>query len=235
MKRHSIDICDCSQCDNKDSLFCKLSTQEKDTISINKGSNFYKKGQVIFYEDNHPNGLYCIKKGKVKITKYGNEGKDQIVRFAGDADLLGYRALLSGDTYKGTATAMEDTHICHITKSNFLEVLENNSSFSIDIIKLLSNDLKSSEQKLVNISQKSVLERVSEALLILKNRFGTDENGVLNVILTRREIGDMSGITTESSIRTLSALKKKNVIDLIGKKVKIVDLNQLVLISNLYD
>ncbi|MBD81510.1 MAG: Crp/Fnr family transcriptional regulator [Crocinitomicaceae bacterium] len=235
MGRHSIDICDCSQCENKDSLFCKLSDAEKDTISTNKGSNFYRKGQVIFYEDNHPNGLYCIYKGKVKITKFGDEGKDQIVRFAGDSDLLGYRALLSGDTYRGTATAMEDTHVCHISKSNFFDVMTQNNNFSYDIIKLLSNDLKKSEQKLVNISQKPVIERIAESLLILKNRFGVDEDGMLNVVLTRREIGDMAGVTTETSIRTLSALKKDGIIELVGKKVKIINERELVRIANLYD
>ena len=235
MGRHTVDIGDCKQCKNKDSLFCKLSTSEKDTISMNKGSNFYKKGQVIFYENNHPNGLFCIYKGKVKISKFGDEGKDQIVRFAGDSDLLGYRALLSGDTYRGTATAMEDTQICHISKSNFFEVMENNNNFSFDLIKLLSHDLKKSEQKLVNISQKPVLERIAESLLILKNRFGMDEEGIINVVLTRREIGDLSGVTTETSIRTLSSLKKSKIIELIGKKVKIVDMKQLVRTANLYD
>ncbi|MCB0480993.1 MAG: Crp/Fnr family transcriptional regulator [Flavobacteriales bacterium] len=235
MGRHSIEICDCNQCENKTGVFCHLSMEEKDLLSRDKGSNFYKKGQVIFYEDNHPNGLFCIYKGKVKISKFGDEGKDQIVRFANESDVLGYRALLSGDTYRGTATAMEDTYVCHISRSNFFELVGKNNNFSFEIIKLLANDLKNSEQKLVNISQKPVLERIAESLLILKERFGMNENGALKVSLTRREIGDMAGVTTETSIRTLSTLKSDGIIELVGKEIRIVNLKELVRTANLCD
>lgn len=235
MKRQPADIPPCSTCTNN-SIFCCLPNDELERLSENKGSNFFKKGQVIFYEGNYPHGMYCIYKGKVKISKLGDEGKEQIVRFAGEGELLGYRSSLSNESYKATATAMEDCYICHIPKQKFSDVLNQNSNFSLEIIKLLSDDLKKSEQNLINISQKPVRERIAETLLILKNRFGYEEDEeTLAVVLTRREIGDIAGTTTETTIRTLSEFVKEGSIKLDGKRIQIVDFKKLVRTANILD
>ncbi len=235
MKRQPVDIPSCSNCENNNSIFCCLPDGELDKLSINKDNNFFKKGQVIFYEGNHPHGMYCIYKGKVKISKLGDEGKEQIVRFAGEGELLGYRSSLSNESYKATATAMEDCYICHIPKDKFSNVLDNNSNFSLEIIKLLSSDLKKSEQSLINISQKPVRERIAETLLNLKKRFGYEEDSkTLSMILTRREIGDIAGTTTETTIRTLSDFVKEGSVNLDGKKIQILDFNKLVRTANIF-
>ena len=235
MKNSPVKIPSCSECDNKNIFDC-LPSSEIEKLSVNKDNNFFKKGQVIFYEGNHPHGMYCIFNGKVKISKLGDEGKEQIVRFAGEGELLGYRSALNNESYKATATAMEDCYICHIPKEKFSEVLNNNSNFSLEIIKLLSNDLKKSEQNLLNISQKPVRERIAETLLVLKNRFGFEKDGkTLTIILTRREIGDIAGTTTETTIRTLSEFVKEGSIKLSGKKILILNLNKLLLSANIHD
>ncbi|PJB14203.1 MAG: Crp/Fnr family transcriptional regulator [Flavobacteriales bacterium CG_4_9_14_3_um_filter_32_8] len=235
MKNSPVKIPSCSECDNKNIFGC-LPLHEIEKLSVNKDNNFFKKGQVIFYEGNHPHGMYCIYNGKVKISKLGDEGKEQIVRFAGEGELLGYRSALSNESYKATATAMEDCYICHIPKEKFSEVLNNNSNFSLEIIRLLSDDLKKSEQNLLNISQKPVRERIAETLLVLKNRFGFEKDGkTLTIVLTRREIGDIAGTTTETTIRTLSEFVKEGSIKLSGKKILILNLNKLLLAANVHD
>ena len=227
----------CFECEKKgDSFFCSLDREDLDIISDQKNGNFYKKGQVIFYEGNHPQGLYCISSGKVKIHKLGDQGKDQIVRFAGSSDILGYRALLSDDLYSATATAMEDSVICKISKEKFFEVLEKNQALSLKAIKMLTNDLKRSEQKIIDITQKPVRERIAEALLILKESFGLKEdNQTLNTQLTRREIGEIAGVTSETTIRTLSDFNKEGIIELNKKDIVLTNLKALVTIANICD
>lgn len=234
--RKVIKLPDCPDCTNKNSIFCCLSHVEKEMLSKNKRSNFFKKGQVIFYEDNYPHGVYCIHKGKVKISKLGDEGKEQIVRFGGTGELLGYRSVLNNEAYTATATAMEDCHICHLSFEDFHKVLNQSSSLSLEVIQLLSSDLKNSEQKLINISQKPVRERIAETLLYIKSKFGFEEDGkTLAVTLTRMEIGDIAGTTTETTIRTLSAFKKEKIVDLIGRKIVVNDLKKLIKASNIVD
>lgn len=233
-----IDLPECKNCPGHchNMLFCDLSDKELDKLSEERGDNFYKKGQVIFYEGNRGHGLYCIYQGKVKVHKLGEEAREQIVRFAKEGDVLGYRSLLGGEPFNATATAMEDSIICYIPRSKFLEVLENNTEFSLKVIRMLAKDLRESEKKLIHITQKPVVERIAEALLILKEKFGLKEDGkTLDVILTRREIGDLAGVTTETTIRTLSELNKKHVLLLNGKRIELVDIPNLLRLANLCD
>ena len=236
MRAAKIDVPSCEDCPNKGGLFSCLTTHDKSILGEDKGNNFYKKGQVIFYEGNYPHGLYCIYKGKVKISKLGEEGKEQIVRISGNADTVGYRSLLCNEAYKATATALEDSYVCYLSKKKFFEILESNNTLCINALQLLARELKQSEQQLVDITQKSVKERIAEVLLQLKNKFGVKEDGVtLDVRLTRREIGDMAGVTTETTIRTLSEFKHEKVIELSGKDIKLIKLKQLQNIANVED
>jgi CRP-like cAMP-binding protein len=227
----------CEKCESShSSIFCVLNKLELATLSQNKSHIFYKKGQIIFHERNHPQGLYCIFSGKVKIHKLGHDGKDQILRLAKKGNVIGYRALLSDDYYHGSATAMEDSIICFFPKSVYQTQIISNPTLAMEIIKLLSADLKLAEQKAMNMVQKQVRERIAETLLMLKEFFGLEEdNATINTVLTRESIGNIAGTTTETAIRTLSDLQKAQVIDLLGKKIKILDNKELIKIANLSD
>lgn len=237
-KKIKIEVPNCKDCKVKDcsALFCNLSIDELEKLSYYKQDNFYKKGQAIFTKGKKSSNLFCIHKGKVKVYKLGAEGKEQIVRFANTGDLLGYRSLLSEEPYQASAIAMEDSIICALSKHNFNEILRNNNNLALKTIHLLASDLKESEKKMIHITQKPVIERVSEALLILKEKFNFDVDGkTLNISLTRREIGDIAGVTTETTIRTLSDLKKENIIHLKGKHIEITNLPKLVNFANISD
>src|SRR3990172_1095289 len=230
-----LEIPPCDKCENvHSSVFCSLSKAELGNLSQAKSHNIYKKGQVIFYEGTQPQGLYCIYSGKVKIHKLGNDGKEQIVRLAKQGSVIGYRALLSSDNYYATATTLEDTHICHFPKAAYLDLLMNHPQFSMKTIQMLSSDLKIAEHMITNMAQKHVRERMAEALLILREFFGTEEDGMtINTILTREDIGSMAGTTTETSIRVLSDFNRNKIVKLNGKKIKITDQKELLKIANL--
>lgn len=236
MKSARIDIPACEDCPNKGGMFDCLSKQDKAILGEDKGNNFYKKGQVIFYEGNYPHGLYCIYSGKVKISKLGEEGKEQIVRISSNADTLGYRSLLCNEPYRATATAIEDSYVCYLSKKKFFEILESNNTLCLNTIQILARELRQSEQQLVDITQKTVRERVAEVLLQLKAKFGVKIDGkTLDIRLTRREIGDMAGVTTETTIRTLSDLNKEGIINIQGKDIQFVKLEKLYQIANVED
>jgi len=237
MKRSAVDIPSCSECDIEgNGILCALSNDSKDFLSERKGDNFYKKGQAIFYEGNHANGLFCIYDGKVKLSKLGDDGKEQIVRFAKTSDILGYRSLLSDEPYHATATAMEDCHVCLLSKDKFMQLMEKDPKLSLSVVQLLSKDLRGAEQLLIDIAQKSVKERIAEALLLLKNTFGYLEDGkTIGASMTRSEIADIAGTTTETTIRTLAQLSKDGLIELKGKKIIIKDFPRLVSEASIYD
>jgi len=232
-----IEVPPCEKCDIlSTSVFCSLSRSEISSLSNSKSFNLYKKGQVIFYEGNQPQGLYCLNSGKVKIHKLGDDGKEQIVRLAKKGSVIGYRALLSGDNYYATATALEDTLVCFFSKSIYLNLLMTKPQFSMRTIQMLASDLKTAEQMITNMAQKHVRERMAAALLMLTEFFGLEEDAsTINTVLTREDIGNIAGTTTETSIRVLSDLNLSKIIKLNGKKIKILNHKELQRIANVSD
>lgn len=228
---------DCATCTVRhSSVFSELTRDEIAVLNENKGCGFYKKGHTVFMQGHHPNGLFCVKYGKVKIYKTGDEGKEQIVRFGKSGDILGYRALLSGDSYSCSADVLEDSHVCFVPRSAFMNLLSNSSSLSLQVMKLLGLDLRQAENRITELAQKPVRERVAEALLLLKETYGVeDDSTTLNVSLSREEIANLVGTATETTIRLLSEFKQDGLIGLQGKKISITNFNKLVQVANLID
>ena len=228
---------DCRECPNcKISVFSDLSDDQFDFLNYEKSIVQLHKGQVLFLQDTKPHGLYCIKKGKVKIFRRGSEGKEQIVRLAADADVVGYRALLSEESYQCGAAALEETTLCYVPRQALKQIMENNVNIYKKMISLLSSDLKNAESKISELAQKPVRERVAETLMVLKNKYGLEADGAtLNVVLSREELANLVGTATESLIRILSDFKKEGIIELDHKKIRFVDFEHLYTTAHLYD
>lgn len=228
---------DCRDCPNcKVSVFSDLPAENFDVLNYEKSIVTLNKGQVLFLQDSKPHGLYCIKKGKIKIYRRGSEGKEQIVRLANDADVVGYRALISDENYQCGATALEETTLCYIPKQVVNKMMDDNVSIYKKMVNLLASDLKQAEIKLSDLAQKPVRERVAESLFTLKNKYGLEQDGhTLNVTLSREELANIVGTATESLIRILSDFKKEGIIELDHKKIRILDEEHLFRTAHLYD
>jgi len=143
--------------------------------------------------------------------------------------------LLSGEKYNATAIAIEDTNICFIPKEIFLVILQKDASLSFEMMKVLSNELKRAEEKITHLAQKQVRERMAETILFLKETYGLDKDDHVNIQLSREEIANLVGTATETAIRLLSEFNKEHIIELSGKKIKILNQPKLVKTANLYD
>lgn len=227
----------CQTCAQKNaSVFCKAKVEYLSEITSQKVSNTFKKGQTIFNEGSYPFGVFCINSGKVKLTHLGDDGKEQIIRLLKGGDIIGYRALLSGERYSATAVALEDTHICFIPKELFIYILKNDAALTFEMMKLLADELHKTELKMTHLAQKPVRERLAEILLFIEETYGFEEDGItLNVRLSREEIANLVGTATESTIRLLSEFKRDNMVELDGKKIKIINQKKLAKTANLQD
>lgn len=216
------------------SIFSKAKPETVAEINKHKICNFYRKGQMLFTEGAFPFGLYYIKTGKVKLSHLGQDGKEQIIRLINAGDVIGYRALISNDRYNGSAVTLEDANVCFIPKEVFLHVLQTDASVGFELMKLLSVELKTAELRLTYLAQKPVRERLAETLLFIKQTYGCEQDAVtLDVRLSREEIANLVGTATESIIRLLSEFNKDGMIALDGKKIKIVNEEELIKIANL--
>jgi CRP/FNR family transcriptional regulator len=226
----------CDKCNSRlNNVFCNLTLEQISEMTLEKNCSMYKKGQILFNEGNRPNGMYCINKGKIKLFQTCEDGREQILRLAKEGDVLGYRSLISGDPYSASATAMEDAVVCFIPKSLFFDFLHSNSDFSSTMMQLLSHDLKVAEHQLTAIAHKPVRERMAEAILMLKEFYGTDEEGLINTVVLREDIASIIGTATETAIRILSEFKSEKLIGLEGKKIRVLNHNGLIKAAHIYD
>ena len=226
---------DCHTCESRvGSVFCELSDSGLVDLKEGKQTSLYKKGQVVFVEGNKPNSLYCVLSGKLKLSKTGDEGKEQILHLAHEGDVIGYRALLSGETYSCTAETLEETRICQIPKELFFNLVDGEKSVSTKMLQLLSKELGNTEKNVVDLVQKPVFERVALVLLHLMELFGFEKDGkTLLVKMNRNELGSMAGTSAESFIRVLHTMKDEGIIETVGKIIKILDENKLIKAANI--
>lgn len=226
---------DCKTCEErKHCLFSNLEECYLDQISDNKNSNYYSKGSILFQENNYPLGLFGIFKGKVKIYKTSETGKEHILKLAKKGDVLGYRALISGEKYEVSAAALEDCYTCFIPKNLFLDTLKSSSNLTGNVVSLLTHDLKAAEDKIADLAQKSVKERLAEALLMLQDYYGIEEESqTINVSLSREDLANLVGTATETLIRTLTEFKKNEIIALKGKKISLLKPKMLERLANM--
>lgn len=231
------DSIDCANCKKRfTSVFCNVENDSLDSINEEKVCTPYKKGQVIFHEGSRPLGIYCVNRGKIKLVKLGEDGKEQILRLIKPGDLMGYRALLSGDRYSASAVVMEDSGICFIPKELFMGILQKDGVLSMEMMKLLSDDLRKAETSITHLAQKPVRERLAEALLFIKETYGYEEDQkTIDLKITREELANLVGTATETTIRLLSEMKSEGVIQLEGKKITIINLSKLIKIANIED
>lgn len=218
----------CEQCIVREFSSLKALTKDELVKMANcKTSKIIRKGETIFNEGDNINGVFCVKDGVCKMTKLTSGGRDQIVHLVKKGELLGQRSMISDEPANLSAVALEDMQVCFIPKSEILGFFNDNSRFSMNVMKTICGDLKEADDIMVNMAQKTVKERLAYTLLYLADNFGVNPDKTLNLQLSREEIASMIGTATESCIRLLSEFNKAGLIELIGKKIIINDRNKL--------
>lgn len=214
-------------------FFKSLSENELNSLNYEKSCSLVKKGTILYKEGSRLTGFYCIIKGIIKIYKTGHDDKEQIIRFAKQGDIIAYRSLLSQETASTSSKVIEDAIVCHVPYKTLLNLIEKNPAFSITLLRIVCAELKEANSYITDIAQKSVRERLAEILLLLKDSFELDAEKSIQISLTREELANMVGTATESIIRLLSEFNQSKVIELKGRKIKIINLPGLIRIANL--
>lgn len=224
MKREKAD---CISCTNENCLIKKHIYSEYIQSIINQKNTFTcKKSQQFILEGSPIHGLFFIFKGKAKVTKTGISGREQIVRFANDGDVIGHRGFGTESNYPIGATALEDSILCNFSSNLLIEVLHKAPDLTFDLMMFYASELNRSETKVKKLAQMTVREKVIDALINIYNVFG-QEKDFFSITLPRKDIADFAGTTEEQVIRTISGLKKEGLIQTEGKKIGILNIDKL--------
>ena len=195
------------------------------SLTEDRNINKYKKKQTVYSEGNHPNRLYYVLKGKVKVYKSNEDGKELVTELFSPGDFLGYVALLEGTVYKDTAAALEETEVAVIPKEDFDELINNNKEVAQKFISLLAKNISAKENQLLGLAYNSLRKKVAEALILLQKKYHQMKEEEFIIDISRENLANIAGTAKESLIRTLSEFRSEQLID-IKKDGSIAIINQ---------
>jgi CRP-like cAMP-binding protein len=192
----------------------------------------FKKKDVIYQEDAFPSSLFFLNSGKIKTSKANENGKELITGLINSGDFFGYSALLEEAPYTESATALDDSEVYVIPKEDFFALLHNNKEVSAAFIRLLSNDVKEKEDRLLRLAYNSVRKRVAEAILLLRKKYSGESEKNFSMAVSREDLAGLAGTATETVIRTLSDFKDEKLIDIKGSTITLLNPEKLQMLKN---
>lgn len=218
------DALDKVMAEDMSAIWTVLSNEEKRMITDNFTLHHFKKNQVIYAERDDPEYLWCLLKGKAKLYKDGVGGRQQIVRLIRPVQYFGYRAYFARESYVSTAMAMEPSTLGSVPMAIVESLINSNKAVAWFFIHELSLNLGSSDTRIVNLTQKHIRGRLAEALMVLKEHYGYEDDGItLRIYMAREDLANLSNMTTSNAIRTLTAFVNERIIVVDGRQIKIID------------
>ncbi|HYC01713.1 MAG TPA: cyclic nucleotide-binding domain-containing protein [Azospirillaceae bacterium] len=187
----------------------------------------FDASHTLFSEGDTADILYNVTSGTVKLYKLLPDGRRQITGFLLPGDFLG---LSVNETYAYTAETVTPTTLCRFPRKKIEALLEEFPKMQKRLFSMASNELAAAQDQMLLLGRKTAKEKICSFLLLLSQRAsrrGHKENPV-HVPMSRADIADYLGLTTETVSRTFTQLKTSRVISLLeGSKVQIMDMDQM--------
>jgi CRP-like cAMP-binding protein/FixJ family two-component response regulator len=184
------------------------------------------KKQSLYQEGKRPRFLYYLTKGKVKGFKVHEDGKEYITDLFSQGDFIGFPALVEDKNYDDSAVALEESDILQIPREDFLQMIYGDISIAAKFIRIITQNVKEKEERLMNLAYSSLRKRVAKALIEIHGKFNAaGENKPIEI--SREDIAHYVGTATESLIRTLSDFKAEKLIEIKEGKISISNIEKL--------
>ena len=211
--------------DHPNCFLCRHSLPEwSQAIAANAQLIRLEKGRVIFEENSPVTGIYFLHTGKVKVHKHwGEEGRELILKFAREGDVLGHRGMGANMVYPVSATAVDSGSACFISLDFFQTTLRVNHDLAYQMMLFYATELQKTEQAMRDMVHMNVKSRIASALFSLQDLFGTDTSGNIRSTLTRQEISCYAGTTYETLFKTLNEWTEQKIVAASGKSIHIYD------------
>lgn len=217
-----------------DKIFEELLPDHLEALTVSSVTHRYKKGEILFREGGIPTGIFYLKWGKIKKYKTTPKGDEQIFYICTTGELFGYHALLSEEHYPDSAATIEDSQITFIPKDKFLEVVNASTILSNRLLKALAHEFSVFINSITNLATKSVRERVALTLLILDEKFKTNEKDkVAEINISRGDFANMVGTAKETLVRILQEFKAAGLVESDGRVIRILNRRALIRDANL--
>lgn len=206
-------------------IFSELNDATIEKISKIGIRKIFKKDSVVLFEHETGSALFVIVEGKVKISRLSDDGREVILTILNDSDFFGEMAILDGLSRSANVTAMEDSELFIIQRNDFIALLQTHPEISIALLKELTQRMRAADLKIKSLSLKDAEGKVATVILQLADDLGKIKNGTVEIekLPLQHDLANMAGTSRETISRTLHSLVKKELIELKGSKLKIIN------------
>ncbi len=217
-----------ARCDLKSCSFCKSCSREW-LVAVDEHRKVYKvsKGELLFEEGDPVSGMFFINSGLVKVHKRWDEEKEMILRFANQGAIVGHRGLGGDAIYPVSATALMQTEVCYVEMDFFNASLRVNPDYLYSLMLFFAAELKESEQRMRNLAHMNTKGRIAYALSSLQQKFDVDEDGFLDIAISRQDMASYTGTTYETLFRMINELSSEGVLEVSEKRIRVLDPGKL--------
>lgn len=209
-------------------IFNHLEEKQMDEVMALIHSRSYKKGEDIYQTGNASDALYIVRRGRVKIYRISESGKEQILRILNPGDFTGELALFNESVHDAFASALVDTDICMIKRNDLQNLLLKYPNISMKILSELSHRLAQSETQTTRATERVEL-RI--ALFLVESIDHNSKSDVITLPMSKKDLASYLGTTPETISRKLLEFEDAGLIkQLSNKSIKIIDVDGLLLI-----
>ncbi|NOU61911.1 Crp/Fnr family transcriptional regulator [Marinifilum caeruleilacunae] len=219
----------CLDCNKNLPLLQLLSPSELEELNASRFEVKFKAGETIFKQGTSATHLLILTSGLAKFYVEGVQEKQLIIKIIKPWEIVGQASLYFDNRHHYSVAALVDCTACFIEIESFKKMIRQNSDFAEEFIKKCTQKGIYSFEKMVSLSQKQMHGRIADGLLYLSDRIYESDSFLLH--LSRQDIADLTGMSKDSAIRILKEFHHEGIIELDGRKLNIINSEQLERIS----
>lgn len=206
-------------------IFSELEDNTLEQIAKLGARKNFSKDSVVLFEHESGAALFVIIKGKAKVSRVSDDGKEVILTILSESDFFGEMAILDGLSRSANVTAMEDSELFIIQRSEFLDLLQRHPEVSIALLQELTQRLRSADMKIKSLSLKDAEGKVATVILQLADDIGKIKQGTVEIekLPFQHDLANMAGTSRETISRTLHSFAKKGLVELDGSRLRIIN------------
>jgi CRP-like cAMP-binding protein len=191
------------------SFLDSLTADEADALHASGRRRRYPRGTALFHEHQAPAHVVLLLRGRTKIVRLSEDGKEVLLAVRGPGDLIGELSAIDGRPRSATAVALEPAEGLVLTSDEFHDFLGRHSRVSLELLKMLSRRLRDADGKRLGYGSQDVMGRVAARLVELADRFGEEASDGVHISLpiTQEELAGWTGCSREAVSKALQGMR----------------------------
>ena len=217
--------CTCELCELKGLFFENLEGDQLDMICSGKVEKEFSQGESIIKEGTLIKDFVYLKSGLVKLFRSDSHGKEQIISISKPFDYVSLLSVFSNDHYNYSVSALEDSVTCNIKMEDIRSIASDNGNLALNLLKRMSKVADKIILDSLAIRTKHLRGRVAFLLIYFSQDVYLSSE--FDLPLSRKEMAEYVGMTTENVIRSLSEFRRDGILKIYGKTIHIVNMDTL--------